>query len=83
MPTWECSLGHTGDAIDMRFGIEPSPVGQQLSDHLSSDDPKYVILLAKSGDGKTTLFAGSKLTYSRTIERGEIMAPPVLESEDM
>eukprot|EP00978_Attheya_sp_CCMP212_P028158 scaffold96531_cov91-Attheya_sp.AAC.1 len=47
-------IGHTLDLIDMRFNSESSPVGVILRDQLKSVSPQHVILLGKSGVGKTT-----------------------------
>jgi hypothetical protein len=63
-PFTKALLGHTGDDIDMRFGADPSPVGEQLRKHLSNASAKSVILLAKSGAGKTTaIFDAARLHW--------------------
>eukprot|EP00978_Attheya_sp_CCMP212_P045362 scaffold343392_cov47-Attheya_sp.AAC.2 len=48
----------------MRFGIETSPVGVMLIKHLQGKCPKSVILLAKSGAGKTTaIFDAARVNW--------------------
>ena len=57
-------LVHTANQIDGRFRAIPTHVGQHLTRHLKAETEGNVILLGKSGVGKTTaIFDAAKSIY--------------------